>query len=173
VPGSDWRDPNVGWGLVLPDDPNLSARRSANAADAPEPIRELLRRRPGATVLRYRAGSPARARLLWDATSEVDVSIASSRLGVSAGCLPKYLLIYADPGRIPWSLQYALNVTRCVGRLDLDGEALENYVSALLSDWRTPPSSGRRIIVRKTRPIEGASSSRSPLSDALRKTNAR
>ncbi len=147
---SDWRDPSVGWGIILADDPALTERERACAYDAPEPIRELLRCRPGATVLRYRPNAPTRARLLWDATNEVDVSLASSPIGVSAGCLPKYLLIYASPSAVPWSIQYALNVTRCVGRLDLSGTSLEHYVSALLSDWAHVPPPADSVVVWAT-----------------------
>lgn len=50
----------------------------------------------------------------------------------------RYLLIYAKPREIPWAVQYALNMSTFVGRLDLDAdsEALDNYVNALVSDWR-------------------------------------
>jgi hypothetical protein len=36
---------------------------------------------------------------------------------------------------IPWRFQYLLNQPCFVGRLALDGAALENYVNALLKDW--------------------------------------
>jgi hypothetical protein len=49
--------------------------------------------------------------------------------------VPKYLLIYASPAEIPWHIQYALNPVRCVGRLDLTGDALDHYVTALLDGW--------------------------------------
>jgi len=51
--------------------------------------------------------------------------------------LPKYLLIYGTPEEIPWELQYVLNTTCYVGRLDLQEDAaLKNYVNALLQDWK-------------------------------------
>ncbi len=56
----DWRHPQVGWGLVLPDDDTLSAAARATADDAPAPIRELLAARAGAPVLRYRAETGAK-----------------------------------------------------------------------------------------------------------------
>ena len=41
----DWHDQRVGWGLVLPYNPALSAQEQATAIDAPEPIRELVEQR--------------------------------------------------------------------------------------------------------------------------------
>src|SRR5262245_44135748 len=41
----DWRDPRNGWGLVLPHRADLSPAQLATAADAPEPIQELVRQR--------------------------------------------------------------------------------------------------------------------------------
>src|SRR5207249_2529549 len=54
--------------------------------------------------------------------------------------LPQYLLIYGTPAQIPWELQYNLNAVRAVGRLDLEGEALEHYVQALLNGWQDASS---------------------------------
>ena len=53
----------------------------------------------------------------------------------SRGCVPRYLLIYASPSEIPWAVQYALNGSCYVGRLDLTGDALAHYVGALIDDW--------------------------------------
>lgn len=36
---------------------------------------------------------------------------------------------------MPWHVQFALNPVRCVGRLDLAGDALDNYVTALMEGW--------------------------------------
>ncbi|MEY9634110.1 hypothetical protein ABIF66_002339 [Bradyrhizobium japonicum] len=44
-------------------------------------------------------------------------------------------------------MQYALNMSTYVGRLDLDGQALENYVNALLSDWRGQECDPRSPVV--------------------------
>jgi hypothetical protein len=49
--------------------------------------------------------------------------------------LPIYLLIYGPPKDVPWSVQYALNPVRCVGRLDLERDGLANYVTALIDCW--------------------------------------
>src|SRR5205085_1792161 len=56
----DWRDPRVGWGLVLPNRHGLTDEQLATADDAPEPIRELVRRRDNAPVFRVHP-DPARA----------------------------------------------------------------------------------------------------------------
>ncbi|MBV9082487.1 MAG: hypothetical protein JOZ62_07430 [Acidobacteriaceae bacterium] len=133
---ADWRDARVGWGLVLPDGPELTDSQRANGSDAPEPIQALLRERKGAPILRYRAGSQHRFRLLRNYVAEMDVSISGSPDGTEPGALPRYLLIYGTPEEVPWELQYILNGRCCVGRLHLFGPALENYVNALLNDWK-------------------------------------
>ena len=57
----DWRDPRVGWGLVLPDTDALDDAAKARGEDAPEPLRDAargparlaraaLRRRPAAAL---------------------------------------------------------------------------------------------------------------------------
>jgi hypothetical protein len=47
------------------------------------------------------------------------------RPGLGDGKTPQYLLIYGSPAEIPWAVQYALNMSTYVGRLDLEGPALE------------------------------------------------
>jgi hypothetical protein len=54
---TDWRDERVGWGLLLPFNKNLTAKKLASAADAPKPIRDLLAARDNAVVLRYEQDS--------------------------------------------------------------------------------------------------------------------
>src|SRR6266545_2888709 len=44
---SDWSHEKVGWGIVLPDRDDVPVADKVRGADAPEPIRELLARRPG------------------------------------------------------------------------------------------------------------------------------
>jgi hypothetical protein len=48
----DYCHPDVGWGLILPDDPRIPKEARGRADDAPEPIRALLAARPHAKVLR-------------------------------------------------------------------------------------------------------------------------
>lgn len=131
-----WQHPDIGWGLVLPDNEALPPPARATAADAPAAIQALLAARPGSPVLRWapqldnwklrRYGADGKAR---------DLEIAAPRPGVEEDRIPRYLLIYASPSLIPWSVQYALNLSTYVGRLDLVGPALDNYIEALLSDW--------------------------------------
>jgi hypothetical protein len=64
-----------------------------------------------------------------------DLDVASQRTGTGDAQIPKYLLIYGGPAEIPWRAQYALNMSRCVGRIDLEGDALERYISYLVGDW--------------------------------------
>ena len=138
---ADWRDPFVGWGLVLPERVGLSPAELASGADAPEPIRALLRERNDAPVFRYRSGSPNRYTLLRNYAAGKDISIdPRTPTGIAEDALPQYLLIYGTPAEIPWDFQYVLNATCAAGRLDLGGEALENYIQALLNGWKDASS---------------------------------
>jgi hypothetical protein len=145
----DWRHPEVGWGLVLQDDLDLEAAVKARGEDAPEPLRRLLKDRAGALVLRWSKSQGTRSlrRYYTDGVAEQDLEIAAPRHGTKPGCLPRYLLIYGSPQQIPWSVQFALNLTFCVGRLDLEAAGLENYVNALLSDWEGIDSNPRAPVV--------------------------
>jgi hypothetical protein len=149
----DWRDDRVGWGLILPDDDELSSSDKARALDAPNPIRELLADRADAPVLRYRKDSPNRfgtlLRYLKDGTP-VQPDIAGSAFGVARDAIPYYLLICASPGEIPWDLQYALNARYAVGRLDLDETGLANYVGALRSEWKDARAAHTSVVVWAT-----------------------
>lgn len=133
----DWRDPKVGWGLVLPDDDALPTAARATADDAPEAIRTLVAARPGAPVLRYRSELGAKfVRRYYPDGSVQDIAISSAGArGVAPGALPYYVLIYAAPDAIPWNFQYLLNQPCFAGRLSLEGAALENYVNALVKEW--------------------------------------
>lgn len=134
----DWRHPEVGWGLVLPDDPQMSAAEKAAAEDAAPALRRLLQARTGAPVLRWspELGQRFLRRYYADGRAQ-DLTLAASAPGVGDGCIPRYLLIHASPVAIPWSVQYAMNMSHYVGRLDLaDDQALDNYINALIDDWR-------------------------------------
>lgn len=129
----DFRDPRVGWGLVLPDNPDLDAGGRARAEDAEAPFRALLASRgSGAKVLRYREDYGVLA--LFEADGTV-IPIAGAKDGTQHGALPDYLLLAGGPDVLPWSLQYTLGAGRCVGRLHLMGTALEHHVAALVADW--------------------------------------
>ncbi|WP_426191687.1 hypothetical protein [Massilia sp. DWR3-1-1] len=129
----NWADPRNGWGLVLP------APAGPTLPTLPAPLAELLARRSEAMgtpapVLHYDPGPEHLGCLLRDGEP---LPVSQSLYGTQAGAVPRYLLICAGPEQIPWQVQYALNVSgRCVGRLPLAGSGLENYVRALLDDWR-------------------------------------
>ena len=123
-------------GLVLPDRPQLPVAERGGADDAPEPIQELLAARSKyARVLRWVPGDSTGAVSLRDYAAGKDVALSGTTAGIGDGGLPMYLLLYGGPDVLPWGLQYQLNAGRFVGRLDLTGEALSNYVDALLTGF--------------------------------------
>ncbi|RRR74924.1 MAG: hypothetical protein EI684_05955 [Candidatus Viridilinea halotolerans] len=128
----DWRAAR--WGVILPYNEAISHEQQAFAADAPEPLQQLIRDRDG-LVLRYKAASRLRHVTLFNPATGRELAI--SEYGEDDQRLPAYLLIYATPAAIPWKLQFMLNSApqRFVGRLDLTGAALERYITALRSDW--------------------------------------
>ena len=132
----NWRDPRVGWGLVLPHNPNLPPEKWSTAEDAPEPIQVLVKARgesgQSTPVLRYRSGT---SRIGFLRRDGADLPVSQSSFGTGPAAVPRYLLLYGTPEQIPWEEQYALNATRAVGRLALEGTALENYVQALMNNW--------------------------------------
>ncbi len=147
----DWRHPEVGWGLVLPEaDDSWSAAERAVATDAPEPVQRLRAFRADAPVFRYRPdrlGTTELRRYFPDGTSH-DVAVNGSKPGTSAAALPLYLLLLGGPDVLPWRLQYALNTApRHVGRLDLDEVGLDRYVRAVETDWADAGSRLRRAVV--------------------------
>jgi hypothetical protein len=130
---ADWRAPDVGWGLVM----------SEAAGEPPPAIRRLLKARGGARVFRFRPGWEHAFTLLRDTTGRRDVDVTGS----DRGTLPHYLLIYGRPDEVPWSLQYILSNNRAVGRLALEGEALDNYVDALVADFAGAAADPYRSVV--------------------------
>lgn len=136
----DWTHPDVGWGLVLPDNDAIPLADRIAGADAPEPLRRLLKARSdkipgGAPVLRWRRELQQGYLRRYYADGAQDLSTMAIDSGVAHGRVPRYLLIYATPKDIPWTVQYALSGSCYVGRLDLTGEELNHYVDALLTDW--------------------------------------
>ncbi|WP_153397887.1 hypothetical protein [Ornithinicoccus halotolerans] len=138
---TDWRSPDVGYGVLLRDDPEVPDQAKATGADAPEPIRELLAGRPGTVMLRWSPAldgsdqvlAPHRhlRRYFADGTFQ-DPSIGASAFGTGKGRLPRYILIVGGPDQVPWRLQYTLQTRHHVGRLPLAEDGLGHYVSALL-----------------------------------------
>lgn len=134
---SDWSDPAVGYGVLLPDDDTVPDAVKAVGGDAPEPVRDLIAARPGTVVLRWRAELDPlhKVRRYFTGRSPQDPRIGLSEFGTGVDQLPRYILIVADPAVIPWSVQYNLQVRHAVGRLALDTEGLGSYVDALLSGF--------------------------------------
>jgi hypothetical protein len=144
----NWRDPEVGWGLVLPDNDALDAKAKAAGEDAPEPLKKLLADRGGAPVLRWRPEfHDDLLRRYYDDGLFADLSVAASARGVARHQIPRYLLIYAEPTVIPWTTQYILNRMAFTGRLTLQGAALERYVDHLISNWAGSAADARKPVV--------------------------
>jgi hypothetical protein len=121
---ADWTHADVGWGLV-----------AASTRTLPSSLKTLVKQR-GAHVFRfYPEGERSFTFLLNEALNR-DVAIAGSPRGTGPGRLPHYLMILGGPDEVPWGIQFALAATRAVGRLPLTGAALDNYVNALLSDFK-------------------------------------
>ena len=148
VSESKWRDKSIGWGLVLPENTTLGKEERTAAVDAPAPIRELVAARNDAPVFRYLTDhqSGFLRRYYADGTYQ-DPSLVGSQSGVEKGQLPRYLLIYASPEQIPWRFQYVANSSLYVGRLWLEGDALTNYVQALLKEWSDASSNPKAPVV--------------------------
>lgn len=128
----DWRtDHRVGWGLILPVTRSATNAEMGNAEDLDPAIKDLLASRPGSPIFRYVRARGSSHLVRYDPGGR------AQRLGTGGRGLPKYLLIVGSPQQVPWRLQYQLNGTRCVGRLDLPPEGLRNYVDALLGGWTT------------------------------------
>jgi hypothetical protein len=148
---ADWQDPRVGWGLILPHNPDLPVDKQNTADDAPEPVRELVRTRTfdgkPAPVFRFKPGA-REFQFLYSDSAAVPVDMAPR--GVARGALPKYLLIYATPQQVPWDLQYILNGDSQVGRLSLTGSALENYVKALMKGFKEEAANSKGTVVWAT-----------------------
>ena len=135
----DFRDPRVGWAMVLPFQPDLDEAAQARAEDAEPPFRDLLAARgPAAKVLRYRPDYGVLA--LFEADGTI-VPLQGAKDGTELGALPDYLLLAGGPDMLPWALQYTLGASRCVGRLHLTGAALQRHVAALLEAG--PPTGAR------------------------------
>jgi hypothetical protein len=134
----DWADPRIGWGLVLPDDPALSYADRERADDAPDPARQLAIARSATgvpVVLRYDPADETSLYRYEDGNRHPLPVSGEGVRGAGRGGLPYYLLLLGPPDRLPWELQFHLNLACCTGRLDLDEAGLGNYVEAALSSW--------------------------------------
>jgi len=144
----NWRHPDVGWGIVLPDSDAVSKIDRANAVDAPASIKTLLAARPGSPVFRYRADVLSGfLRRYYADGSEKDTAFSAPDRGIGDKKLPWYMLIVGTPAEIPWRVQYLLNLSCFTGRLDLDEDARARYVGALVNDWKDSAVSSNRPVV--------------------------
>lgn len=144
-----WENPEVGWGLLLPETTDFSPAEKAHAADASESVKSLLDSRPGSPVLRYSQNSWGRASLVRyyeDGTSQ-EIGLTDGVRGTGKGALPHYLLIVGGPSAIPWEVQYRLNLPCCIGRLDLPEPELSVYVDNLIAGWAGSPVSSQEPVV--------------------------
>ena len=132
----DWQNDNVGWGIVAAETPNASMDALTSGSDLPEPIQQLRKDRGNAPIFRFRRGWSKSNTLLRNYAAGVDLAIGQSPIGLGKECIPRYLLIYGGPDKVPWELQYLLNASYAVGRLPLENEELSNYISALRCDWK-------------------------------------
>lgn len=133
----DWKDPTIGWGVVIADRPDRSAKDNAQLKDLPPALQELVKFRQGAIFGWSKAdGVTTLTRYLEDGTLP-KIPIGDIARGTASNALPRYMLIFGSPEQIPWAVQYTLGLCAAVGRLDLDDEGLENYVNAVTTNWST------------------------------------
>ena len=143
----DWKDPSVGWGLLVEHRPDRSAADAAALKDMPEAIRQLVAFRNGVVLGWDKAnGTDSLIRYLPDGTTR-RVVIGDIQRGTAPGALPHYILILGGPDKIPWLVQYTLNLVAAVGRLDLDEAGLNNYVSAAIANWAETPLDVSRCVL--------------------------
>ncbi len=144
---ANWLDRRVGWGLVVPDDMSMSDADKANGVDLSEPLRSLVKARGDAPILRWRVGlKEGRLTRYYTDRKAADLRLSGER-GAGALAVPHYLLIAASPERIPWRIQYRLQLEAFVGRLDLDDDAMGRYVDALLGEWSASGAQRTKPIV--------------------------
>ncbi|MFJ9597982.1 hypothetical protein ACIRS3_35205 [Streptomyces virginiae] len=138
---TQWWEPEVGYGVLIRDDETsaFTDAQKAAGADAPRPVQDLLAARDGSVVLRWSPDAgldDAHLRRYYADFPSNDPAIGLSDFGVAYGCLPKYIAIIGGPEAIPWSVQYSLGQRHAVGRIPLEGDALNRYIQALITDWK-------------------------------------
>jgi hypothetical protein len=143
---ADWRDSRIGWGLICAEPHDVTREQLIALDDMPEDLKTLVAAR-GGKVLRYRAGAKFADWTLRDYAGGGDVFTAASKMGMGPKELPGYLLIYGSPTDVPWHVQFHLQSVRHVGRLDLEGDGLHNYIAALLSEWKDSAASYAHPVV--------------------------
>jgi hypothetical protein len=145
-----WRDPNIGWGLVLPAGDGLTDAQRALPVDAPRPIQKLWADRGSPPIYRFdpkRAKAPDKLMRYAPDAAPHPVHATRRNHGTAPDKLPFYLLIYARPDQIPWGVQFMLNANHAVGRLDLTvQEGLGRYVKRLIEGWPDDVTDGLKVV---------------------------
>ena len=153
-PDRAWQEAEVGWGVVLPDTGD-DVGQQARLVDAPEPLRRLAEARAGPdgpAVFRWSPsdGLSLLRRVHLDG-SDQPMAVTGTLPGNARGHLPAFLLMVGPPTALSWELQCRLNLSRAVGRLDLPDDALDRYVTALLSDdWAGSTADATKPVVWST-----------------------
>jgi hypothetical protein len=133
----DWSDDRVGWGIVLPEDPTRSSAEKAVAIDAPASVRAVLEKRRGVVLRREEGRPPNRLRRHYPDGTSQEINVTAQSWGTGRGKVPRYLMMLGSPDVLPWSVQYQLQGDAFVGRVALEGDALDRYLGRLLDDWST------------------------------------
>ncbi|HEX4952430.1 MAG TPA: hypothetical protein VF017_03410 [Thermoanaerobaculia bacterium] len=147
----NWRDPRVGWGVVLPFRSGLSSADLAAAVDGPQALRDLVAQRSAeigkpVPVLRFQPELGELRLRRPSAEKDRDVNV-TARMGMEVDQLPRYLLLVGSPAEIPWRLQYVLASQHAVGRLDLDEEGLSRYLKALAGGFTGASADPHKALV--------------------------
>ena len=132
-----WADPDVGYGVLVVDDPatGWTADKVAGIdALVPAAVQRLIAARPGSVLLRWSPLQPSKVvRYFPDKPQPLEIGLTT--FGVGKNRLPRYVLIVGGPDLVPWSVQYAFAVRHAVGRLPFTGADLDPYIDALIDDW--------------------------------------
>jgi hypothetical protein len=112
----------AGWGIVFASDEADAVR------DALGPLIEHRRRQIGDETVKVLDHQPGETWSGWLARHDVGAG------NIDPKKIPYYLLIVGDPARIPFSLQYLLDVEYAVGRLHLDdADAYGRYADGVVA----------------------------------------
>jgi hypothetical protein len=139
-----WDDLRVGYGIIVAHSAQYNDARLAAGEDLPQSLRELAAQRK-APVLHF---TPGNFQYLTNFAANKDFDIGNSGIGVTG--IPQYLLIVGGPELVPWRIQFQLNSRRFVGRLPLDGAALDRYIQYLLKEWEGSESRMNQPVVWST-----------------------
>jgi len=156
-PHADWKqwtDARVGWSLLLSHRDELNASQLAEPDPEPdfEPIRQLWKIRGCPPIYRYDRANPnyLRRHSRQGTVTQQDLDNTQTGYGIGVDQVPFYMLICGSPRVIPWEIQFRLNLSRAIGRLDLPKEGLDHYVTSLLNDWKESDANQLNTVVWAT-----------------------